>query len=248
MTLLMGAAASAAPAIPVPIATDSRIKTLVYNENDVFTVLTHYGYQCNIEFGQNEEIQTVSLGDRVGWQVIPSGRRLFIRAMEDSSRTNMTVITNKHTYQFDLKSSPTTNNPEEELVYVVRFFYPDQQKTRLAPPPYSDEIASPVPVSAPPPPRAAAVAQTSGYNYNYTFTGPDDAAPLKVFDDGHSTYFKFSGAQDSASISAVGADGKETPLSPHAAGEYVVVDNVAPRFTIRSGDAVVCVYNERYSR
>ena len=29
------------------------------------------------------------------------------------------------------------------------------------------------------------------YNFNYTFSGPDEIAPVKVFDDGEFTYFEF---------------------------------------------------------
>ena len=78
-----------------PITSDSRIKTFVYNENDVYTLTTHYGYQSNIEFAKNERIETVSLGDRVAWQIVPAGRRLFVRPQEEGVTTNMTVITNK---------------------------------------------------------------------------------------------------------------------------------------------------------
>lgn len=111
------------------VVTDSRIKTLVYNPNDVFSLLMVYGYQSNIEFSSKEDIQTVSVGDRVGWQIVPSGHRLFIRPQEFGAHTNMTVITNKRAYQFDLKSAPDENLPEsEELVYVARFFYPEDDK------------------------------------------------------------------------------------------------------------------------
>jgi len=118
-----------------PVVTDSRIKTFVYNENDVYSMLTHYGYQCNIEFGRNEEIETVSVGDRIGWQIVPSGRRLFIRAMEENAHTNMTVVTNRRAYQFDLRSSGAKARDREELVYVVRFYYPDDPSKSSAPPP-----------------------------------------------------------------------------------------------------------------
>ncbi len=107
-----------------PLVTDSRIKTLVYSENEVFPLVTYYGYQSNIEFGKNEKIRTISVGDQVAWQIIPAGRYLFIRAMHDSARTNMTVITNKHTYQFDLISRPRTR-ADGELSYVMRFYYPN---------------------------------------------------------------------------------------------------------------------------
>src|ERR1700735_1751011 len=81
--------------VPVPVATDSRIKTFVYSENDVFNLVTHYGYQSNIEFGLNEQVEQISLGERASWQVVPSGRRIFIRALVTNAHTNMTVITNK---------------------------------------------------------------------------------------------------------------------------------------------------------
>jgi hypothetical protein len=100
-SMMLASLASAAQ----PITTDSRIKTLVFNPNEVFTITTHYGYQSNIEFGPKEVIDTISVGDRIGWQITPAGRRLFIRAQEENAHTNMTVITNLRAYQFDLRSS-----------------------------------------------------------------------------------------------------------------------------------------------
>jgi type IV secretion system protein VirB9 len=238
--------------IPVPVATDSRIKTFVYTENDVYGLLTHYGYQCNIEFSPQEEIETISIGDRVGWQVIPAGRRVFIRAMEEHARTNMTVVTNRRAYQFDLRSTSSTVTPNEELVYVVRFFYPDDRKNRLAPAPYSDDmppvIGNTMPVTTPPaiPAPQASVVPSSALNYNYTFTGPDALAPTKLFDDGNRTYFKFKGDIQPA-VSVVLPNGKETPVRAQQEGEYLVIDSVASRFSIRSNGQVICIYNELLS-
>jgi len=223
--------------VPVPVATDSRIKTLVYSENDVFNVVTHYGYQSNIEFGLQEEIETISVGDRIGFQIVPAGRRLFIRAMAANARTNMTVVTNKHAYQFDLVAMPLPAAPNEELSYVIRFFYPDDKKNmRSLPAPYSDNM--PVTQSSP---------QAASYNYSYTFTGSDALAPAKLFDDGNATYFKFSSLVTGPRIFMVGSDGKEALLASRRSGEYWVVDNVSPRFTVRQGKAFVCVYNEKLS-
>ena len=126
-----------------PITTDSRIKTLVFNPNEVFTVTTHYGYQSNIEFGPKEVIDTISLGDRIAWQITPAGRRLFIRAQEENAHTNMTVVTNVRAYQFDLRSSAADAVfGSEELTYVVRFFYPEDAAAGLTPPPPPTPIAA----------------------------------------------------------------------------------------------------------
>ena len=235
-----------------PITTDSRIKTFVYNENDVFTMLTHYGYQSNVEFGRGESVQTVSVGDRIAWQIIPSGRRLFIKAMEENAHTNMTVVTNKRAYQFDLRSSGRVPlHPSEELVYVVRFFYPDEQPVMPAPALYSDQaMAAPVtavaitqPAQAPMPPQAM-----PGVNYNYTYTGPQHIAPVKIYDDGKATYFKFAELEAMPQFFVITPDGREQPVQsvPGQGGE-MMVSMVAPRFSIRQTNGTVMVFNERFA-
>ena len=223
--------------IPLPVATDSRIKTFVYSENDVFNVVTHYGYQSNIEFGNQEEIETISVGDRVPFQIVPAGRRLFIRALAANARTNMTVITNKHAYQFDVASVPAPLMPNEELVYVIRFFYPGDKKN-VAPATYTDEVISP-------PSSYSQYNNNTGNNYKYTFSGSEDISPLKIFDDGNSTYFKFRGQVSPAISSVVG--NKETMLTTRRSGEYIVVDAIAGEFVARLGNSTVFVYNEKNS-
>jgi type IV secretion system protein VirB9 len=244
---LIAAAATALFAVNMalaqPITTDSRIKTIVYSPNEVFALTTHYGYQSNIEFGPKETIETISVGDRVGWQISPAGRRLFIRAQEENAHTNMTVVTNLRAYQFDLRSSSSEAVfGSEELTYVVRFYYPDENDN-MPPPPGN---FSPAP---PPPPVAAAVpaapaSTVSGFNYRYSFSGPAAFAPVKIFDDGKSTFFKFAGTV-SPKISVVSANGEalDVPARRTADG-LIAVSVIAPRFAIRQGAQQVFVYNE----
>jgi len=98
----------------------SRVKLLQYDETNVYVIRTKYGYQTNIVFADNEEIQTISVGDRSLWQLIPAGNRLFIRPMSDNMTTNMTLLTNKHSYEFDLKSVDKDNDSN---IYVAKFIY-----------------------------------------------------------------------------------------------------------------------------
>lgn len=245
-------AATQAQAV-VPVVSDSRIKTLVYNPNDVYSLLTHYGYQSNIEFAARETVQTVSVGDRVAWQIIPAGRRLFIKAMEEGAHTNMTVVTNKRAYQFDLRSSTRTPlHPSEELVYVVRFFYPQEQPVQSAPQAYRAPAPAPVqaaPVAAVqsmPMSAAAVVAAPQALNYQYTLSGPDAVAPVRVYDDGRATYLRFrTELATPVQVFAPIAGGRLQPLavSRNAQGE-LVVNTVQSRLIVRSGAQQVIVYNE----
>lgn len=122
--IILSASLSAISEVPIP--TDSRIKTYVYNENDVYSLIIQSGFQSSIEFSKGETIQTISLGDSYSWNISPVGNRLFIKPVEDNIRTNMTVITNKKTYQFDLVSR-SVDESDSDVAYVVRFYYPKDE-------------------------------------------------------------------------------------------------------------------------
>jgi type IV secretion system protein VirB9 len=286
--ILLSALALAAPLAhaEMPITTDSRIKTFVYNPNEVYTITTHYGYQSNIEFGEKESIDTVSIGDRVAWQIIPAGRRMFIRAMEENAHTNMTIVTNLRAYQFDLRSSSADATfGSEELTYVVRFFYPGDggmmptaasytpgpmavpSPTGSLPMPAAAPSFQPAPPladinAAPPPPRpvtttrpvaptpyapvssAAPAASNPSYNYRYTYSGPNNAAPVKIYDDGKSTYFKYRSAT-MPKVAVITARGEQLDVPVrNVGGNVVAVDIVAPRFSLNQSGGQVIVYNE----
>ncbi len=228
-------------AMAQPITTDSRIKTFVYSPNEVFSVTTHYGYQSNIEFGPQEVIQTISVGDRVGWQISPSGQRLFIRAQEENAHTNMTVVTDRHAYQFDLRSSSADAVfGSEQLTYVVRFYYPEDHELASLPP------GGYMPAAQMRPPVAASQATSAVplFNYRYTYSGPGAAAPLKIFDDGKRTFFKFSpGANPSFAV--VSATGEALPVIAEPTNDGLLAVNViASRFQVTQNGQQVFVYNE----
>lgn len=107
----------------IPIATDSRIKTYIYNDNDVYLVLVGGGFQSSVEFEKGEKVQTLSMGDAYSWSITPIENRLFIKPLENNIRTNMTVITNFRTYQFDIVSKSDNAN-DSDISYVIRFYYP----------------------------------------------------------------------------------------------------------------------------
>jgi type IV secretion system protein VirB9 len=110
------------------LTTDSRIKTYIYNPSEVYLLVLHFGFQSNIEFAKGEKVQTISLGDTYSWKITPLENRLFIRPLEKNIRTNMTIITNKHTYQFDLVSQDFEDGDEKDLIYSIRFYYPKKIK------------------------------------------------------------------------------------------------------------------------
>lgn len=123
ISIILSISLKAQAVTDIPITTDSRIKTYIYNADEVYLMVLKFGYQSHIEFAKGEEIETISLGDTYSWKLTPLGRRLFIKALENNIRTNMTIITNKRTYNFDVISKDNIADPDE-ISYVVKFYYP----------------------------------------------------------------------------------------------------------------------------
>ena len=232
--LFMARASSDAYAMrePRPLGVDKRIKVMSYAPDEVFKYTGYYGYQTNIEFGEGESIESISMGDTTGWQMIPSGRRLFLKPMDQDATTNMTLITNKRMYFFELHAEEAADISDPNLSFIVRFIYPDEGS--------SSAIRKFSSTSGPD------LTQPWKYNFNYTISGNQYIAPLRIFDDGEFTYFKFK--NKNAEVPAffmVDSEGKEALVNYRVSGEYIVIERVIGQFTLRNGPDIVCVFNEK---
>ncbi len=218
--------------LPRSIATDSRIKTVRYNPNEIYKYTGYYRYQSVVEFGEEEEIQTVSIGDSVAWQLTPQGNKLFIKPVEQDALTNMTVITTRGMYHFELHAEMTDNIRDKGLIFVLKFIYPDDDGG------VADFGSGGVPDFTDP-----EIYQK--LNFKYSIAGTEFNAPIRVFDDGEFTYFQFR--NKNAEVPAfyyVDPDGSEGIINYRTKGDYIVIERVSPAFTLRNGPYVHCVFNE----
>jgi type IV secretion system protein VirB9 len=212
-----------------PISSDSRIHVVMYTPDEVFKYVGHYGYQSSIVFEQGEEIQTISMGDSTSWMITPSGNRMFLKPIEQDAQTNMTVLTNRRSYLFELHAREAESIDDPQLIWVLRFIYP------TTPP----RLAKLDPV---PDPKQEGM---QNFNFNYSIRGSYEIAPVKIYDDGEFTYFQFRGRNtEIPAIFMVDQYGKEYLLNIRSRGDYIVVERVTSRYTLRQGTEVVCVYNE----
>lgn len=232
----------AAIGIPRPIGGESRIKIINYTPNTVFKFIGHYEYQSIIEFGADEQIDTITMGTPTPWQIVPAGNRIFIKPVEENATTNMTVITNKRMYFFEMHAQEAYSINDEKLSFVVKFVYPEQYNVAangiMA---NSGNMMSPKTKNGGPD-----LSNPQGYNFKYSISGDAKTIePLQIFDDGEFTYFKFKDLNaELPAIFMVDKQGKEGLINFRVAGDYIVVERVSDRFTLRHGSYVICVYNE----
>lgn len=222
-----------ATGIPRPIGGENRIKIINYTPNTVFKFVGHYEYQSIIEFGMDEEIETISMGTPTPWQLVPAGNRIFLKPIEDNATTNMTVITNKRMYFFEMHAESAGGVNDDNLNFVVKFVYPEQLAatgiTKVQQETKGPDLSKP-----------------DNYNFKYSISGQGvDVEPLMVFDDGEFTYFKFRDVNaELPAIFMVKPNGEEGLVNFRISGGYVVVERVANRFTLRHGADTICVFNE----
>jgi type IV secretion system protein VirB9 len=226
---------STAGAVDMPVAIDSRIKTYIYSATDVFPVTLHYGYSMHIDLRPQETVKDIILGDNSDWSIVVKGNRIFIRANETDAHTNMTVITNKDVYEFDLFSRSAEDGIDLDMAYVIRFFYP----------PDEDELARVLGEAQPTAPKQDKEPYISklisgSVNYDYRSKGEAAITPVVTFTDGQLTYFRFSGGVVPI-IYAVSAHNEEKMLDVLEYGGYLVVDSTASKFVLRHKKAKVVV-------
>ena len=111
---------------------DKRIKTHIYNPNEVYLLTLHSGFQSSIEFAPNEIVESFSLGDSYAWKITPHGKphgnKLIMKPMEANIRTNMMIMTNLRTYQLDIVSKEFEPGKEQDLIYTMRFQSPKKSR------------------------------------------------------------------------------------------------------------------------
>jgi type IV secretion system protein VirB9 len=237
--LLLGVTSAYAIRESRPTAGDSRIRVLVYSPDDVFKFTGYYGYQASIELANGEEVTSISMGDTTSWQIVPAGSRIFLKPIEQDATTNMTLITNKRTYFFELYAEEAQDIRDPDMVFNIRFLYPDEED--------GDSIKS-------------FVSQTQGpdmnhpekYNFNYSLSGHEDIAPIKVFDDGEFTYLQFRDKNaEIPAIFAVDEELRESMVNYRLnsdMGNMVVIEQVFKKLSVRSGKKIACLFNEAYDK
>lgn len=262
LLLLTLVAYSSANAI-TPTGSDNRIKTFIYGKNDVFKIVTTYGYQTLIELEEDEKILTMSLGDPSPFKLTPQKNKIFLKALIEGQLTNMTLITNKRTYQIELSS---IIDDISQIMYVVRFFYPDSiKKADKDSDSSSKEKVIDGAFTLPKIKlqrsgqnlqnqsgeqhyagiQAEQAASRERNNYNYLKNGKSSKLLESVYDDGNKTYIKIKSGIVT-SINHLSTSNKEKALNfvMNDNNSYIV-ENVYDRITIRlQNGGIICLYKQ----
>ena len=242
---------------------DPRLREVMYDPKAVVTVPVKRGAVTLVVLDADESITEVAAGmggdctkTEAAWCIAAQagGRNLFVKAKSAASApNNLAVVTDRrtHSFRFVVLADGDPKPPVYRLTVkapAVRSAPP----SRLALRDVSPLIALP---AVPPPPSPQEVisermqAKALVRNSNYSIaegTGSEDIVPALVFDDGRFTYFRFPGNREVPAVFHVLGDGSETLVNARMEDDLLVVDRVSRKLMLRSGSAVVGIWNEAF--
>ncbi len=243
---------------------DPRVRVVTYQAQNVVELHTFYGVSTHIAFAPGEIVKWEACGDSAAWDIVDKGNNLFIKPKASHADTNLTVITNRRTYNFELEVLPFPPNSSwawrsKHLIYQLTFLYPDDvvraKNIELADQAQAAAEAQAAAAAA----RAKQQIKTDlheaknapSLNYDYWAAGSKSITPVAAYDNGQFIYLKFAPHQAMPSVydlvSNKGGKDEEALVNTTVQGDTLVVERLVPKLVLRLGQQVVAVENRKFN-
>lgn len=197
---------------PQTMGQDARVRDVIYSASDVIRVDTHLRVNTAIELGAGERINQVLLGDSESYEVevLSNRNTVSVKPVVSGAATNMTIYTSRRAISFFLTEG-RTQTPTFRV--VVTF-----------------------PADAP----VAAARPAGGRDLGYQLSGDSEIRPIRVWNDGTSTFFEFLG-NIRPSVFGLNTEGFEITQNSQTRGTVVRVEGVRTAYAIRIGAEYICI-------
>lgn len=226
---------ASAETIPAKGATDSRIRAAVYDGEQVYRLHGYIGYQIDLEFQPGESFVGLGAGDIDGLAFLGQDNHLFLKPKAPRISTNITVLTNRRHYHLDYSAVSQRPSDADEVIYALRFTYPEETKAQSA----ADLAASRINAQLE---NAAARVR----NIDYWYCGESTLQPIEASDDGVHTRIRFAANADLPAGFVRNDDDSESLLNFSMDAGDVVIHRVARRFILRRGKLTGCIVNQGF--
>lgn len=237
MCWALGSLAARAEMLPQPGHVDSRVRTAVYDGDQVYRLFAHAGYQIDLQFETGETFIGLGAGDLEAVAFVAQDNHLFLKPRADQVDTNLTVLTTRRHYQFDYTA---TAEPAQQVVYAVRFIYPTASTNAVGGP-------NELPATMGPQARLDGTERRRPRNIDYWYCGHPALKPVAASDDGVHTRLSFGARAEHPAIFVRNDDGSESLLNFSMEAGDVIVHRVARRLIVRRGKLTGCIVNKEFA-
>jgi P-type conjugative transfer protein VirB9 len=262
----LGAISTAhAELIATPLTGDTRLVQFTYDEDNTFLILSKPKAVTHIQFAADEALQSIAAGDTAQWELTPTKNRknLFIKPKFEGIETSMTVITDKRTYQFVLRSTADGKKWYQRVSWMYSSSLVLEQDVVLDTQEGARQTAPMAPLFAPTKPgpsmvtpsmtvapsSTASALKPESLRFNYKIEGDAPFKPVKVFDDGKFTYLLMpQDVQEMPALFAV-IEGADYSLVNYTIdGGYMVAQRLMDAAVLKLGKTEVRINRTKPSR
>jgi type IV secretion system protein VirB9 len=219
--------------------TDSRVRIVPYDAEQVIKLKGFVGYQIHFQFAEGETFVNLAAGDNKALDVGYEANHLVLKPLAEKVATNITVITNRHVYQFDYSASAERPDPAHgDVIYSLRFIYPQEEARRAADALEAERTNAKL--------SNAEKGVVRTLNANYWGCGADAIRPVYAVDDGVQTRLRFSAHAEFPTLYVKNDDESESLVNFTVENDEVVIHRVARSFVLRRGRLVACLQNRAF--
>jgi type IV secretion system protein VirB9 len=235
--LLLCSTSSMAELSATALPGDTRLVQFEYDADNTFLVLARPKSLTHIEFGADEKISTVAGGDTKNWELSPTGdrRHLFVKPIYESMETSMTVITDKRTYQFVLRSTGpgakwyqrVTWRYGQTMLMDLRAEDERQHRADQAARAKAEEEASVT---------LATNIRPEDLRFGYEISGDAAFRPSSVFDDGKFTWIRMPADLNELPALFASSEGEALAVVNYVIkGEYMLAQRLMDQGVLKLG-------------
>lgn len=236
LTLLVSRPACA-EIVPARGAVDDRIRSALYDGDEVYRLRGFVGYQIDLEFEPGEVFVGLGAGDIEGLSYFSQDNHLFLKPKAERIATNLTVLTNRRHYQIDYTALPQQPKAlDPDVIYVLRFTYPTMA-SQAAQDAAAKHIDS----------ELQNASARRSQNIDYWYCGGPTLRPVLAADDGVHTRIRFAANAELPALFVRNDDDSESLLNYSMDNGDVIVHRVARQFILRRGKLTGCIVNRGFS-
>lgn len=214
---------------------DPRIRVVPYRADAVYRLRGYVGYQIDITFAPGERFVGLGVGDSKGVTFAADANHLFLKPRAAHVETNLTVLTNLHTYLFDYQAAPQPPDPSgADVIYALRFEYP---AVGVNPAFRKRQVAKDL----------AAARRVRPRNYDYWYCGDPSLKPAAAWDDGVQTTLIFGARTELPAVFALNEDGSESLVNFEVQAGRMLVQRVIRRLILRRGKLAGCIVDRAFT-
>jgi len=228
---------------PRPGLHDPRVRSVVYEPTNVVEVVATDLRSTMVEFGADETVNVVAIGDRDAWAwskvrkpAVHQARRIAGTSLEYAGRHGA-PDGKQRVYEFDLHGQPEDAAPP---VFSITFTYPAEAAAAHREAAQERAAAAEADLARQ---RLLADFYYGVRNWRYVARGSRVIQPAEVSDNGETTAFRFPGNAPMPAVYQVMPDGSEQIADVSVAGDIAVVHRTAAAWRLRMGSEVCDVWN-----